>query len=229
MIDDGSKQHLGAPSSESIEDVCTNCSQPLSGSFCSQCGQRNEPLRKPIWLFLKEAFIEFLGVDGRLWVSLKILIFRPGRLTTAYLKGQRVKYIRPLRMYLIASILFFFLLSMIDPVRMIDFGDDVVAADSTITAAEYLETINSKKEHNENLIVEQIAFLDSLKTRYQADSLAFNSRQLEIDADSAAQEELVALEEQLGELAEKVEEEELSGGIKKEVKKGSCFDEIFEQ
>ena len=207
MTDDGSKQPLDAPFNGSSEDVCSNCSEPLHGFFCSACGQRNEPLRKPIWLFLKEAFKEFFGVDGRLWVSLKILLLKPGRLTTAYLQGQRVRYIRPLRMYLIASILFFFLLSMIDPVRQVDFGDDLATADSTITVGEYLETLDSKKEHNENLIAEQITFLDSLKTKYQTDSLAFNVRQLETEADSAAQEELALLEERLENLADKVEEE----------------------
>ena len=56
---------------------------------------------------------ELLDVDGRLWLTLKTLLFKPGLLTLEYNQGKRVKYSPPLRMYLAISILFFILFSNI--------------------------------------------------------------------------------------------------------------------
>ena len=44
-----------------------------------------------------------------------LLLFRPGRLTNEYLTGRRVRYLRPLRIYISTTIIFFFLISVLDP------------------------------------------------------------------------------------------------------------------
>ena len=54
---------------------------------------------------------EFIGhyvaLEGKLWKSLGLLLFRPGRLSLEYIKGRRVRYVQPLRMYLTFSLIFF--------------------------------------------------------------------------------------------------------------------------
>ncbi len=95
--------------------LCLNCGADLPGRFCPDCGQRDQPLRQPAHVFVAESVSEYLGVDGRLWRTLRRLLFRPGALTVAYLDGQRARYLRPLRIYLTATVLFFFLLSLQDP------------------------------------------------------------------------------------------------------------------
>lgn len=52
---------------------------------------------------------ELLHWDGKLWSTLKALIRSPGALTLAYVAGRRVSYISPLRLYLTASVVYFFL------------------------------------------------------------------------------------------------------------------------
>ena len=52
---------------------------------------------------------EFSGWDGRLATSLRDLVLRPGMLTREFLEGRRVRYISPLRLYLIASLVYFLL------------------------------------------------------------------------------------------------------------------------
>ena len=104
------------PARPSGMGACANCGETLRGAYCAGCGQADEPLRKPVHRFLIDSFVEFLGVDGRVWRTLGVLLFKPGKLTVAYLQGRRRHYLRPLRVYLSATLLFFVLLSIIDPV-----------------------------------------------------------------------------------------------------------------
>jgi hypothetical protein len=50
-----------------------------------------------------------VALEGELWKSLALLLFRPGRLTREYIEG-RVRYVQALRIYLTFSIIFFALL-----------------------------------------------------------------------------------------------------------------------
>ncbi len=101
-------------------ETCDNCGHDAVGAYCAACGQQNVPLRQPAHRFLAEAIVEYFGIDGQLWTSLGVLLFRPGALTEAYFAGRRVRYLRPLRLYLSATLAFFFLLSVLDPVEQVE-------------------------------------------------------------------------------------------------------------
>ena len=94
---------------------CLNCDAELPGPFCPACGQRAERLRQPVHLFLRDAVGELFGLDGRVWRTLGTLLVKPGTLTLAYLQGRRRRYLTPLRVYLVATLTFFVLLSVLDP------------------------------------------------------------------------------------------------------------------
>ena len=55
---------------------------------------------------LRELLADWLSLDGRLVRTLALLV-KPGRLTERYLEGNRVVFLRPFRLYLIASVLLF--------------------------------------------------------------------------------------------------------------------------
>lgn len=57
---------------------------------------------------------ELLDIDGRLLLTLKTLLFEPGKLTVEYNRGRRIKYTPPLRMYLVISIVFFLIFALIE-------------------------------------------------------------------------------------------------------------------
>ncbi len=91
---------------------CLNCSTPLTGEFCAQCGQRaTEHV-----LSLRELFHELLEVlfhaDSRLWRTLRLMLTRPGEVTAEFVRGRRQRYTPPLRTYLVISVLFFFIVSV---------------------------------------------------------------------------------------------------------------------
>jgi len=48
-----------------------------------------------------------LDIDGRVIGSLFRVVFRPGSLTNSYLKGQRLPFIGPLQIFLLANVIFF--------------------------------------------------------------------------------------------------------------------------
>lgn len=87
--------------------ACENCRTPLQGGFCHLCGQNaHSPLRHAGHA-LEEVFESFWHLDGRIFRTLRDLL-PPGRLANAYLAGHRVRYVAPLRLFVILSVLTFF-------------------------------------------------------------------------------------------------------------------------
>lgn len=87
--------------------TCTNCATPLTGQYCANCGQRDKGRVISLWQLLRDLVGDLFEVDSRVWRTLWPLVFNPGRLTTEYLRGRRVHYTPPLRLYLVTSLLFF--------------------------------------------------------------------------------------------------------------------------
>lgn len=122
--------------------ACANCGTATPGAFCPACGQRAEPLRQPLHHVARDSFSEFFGLDGRFWRTFGTLLVRPGALTTAFAEGRRTRYLRPLRVYLTSTLLFFFVLNLLDPAGKIE-GAMQTDADSTATAAARLAQVDA--------------------------------------------------------------------------------------
>lgn len=87
--------------------TCQNCGTPLTGRFCSRCGQRAIPPRPTIRELAGDAWNELVGWDGKLLRTLRMLVRHPGELTCAAIEGRRARYISPVRLYLICSVVYF--------------------------------------------------------------------------------------------------------------------------
>lgn len=114
--------------------VCRNCQGTLAagGEYCPHCGQKAMGLPT-----LRELFAQFaddvLSLDSKFLRTYGVLIARPGHVTKAYLAGARQRYVKPLRLYLVNSLLFFLVASWsgVETVRT----GDVSATDDLATAA----------------------------------------------------------------------------------------------
>ena len=87
---------------------CENCGAPLSGRFCAQCGQAAINYRRSFRHIFVDLLDEFLNWDSKFFATIGLLLVRPWKLTNEFLSGRRVRYVHPLRLYLLASIVFFF-------------------------------------------------------------------------------------------------------------------------
>ncbi len=87
---------------------CENCGAPLAGRYCAQCGQAAIDYRRSFRHVIVDVLDSFLNWDSKFFATIGWLIVRPWHLTNEFLAGRRVRYLHPLRLYLLASILFFF-------------------------------------------------------------------------------------------------------------------------
>jgi hypothetical protein len=87
---------------------CENCGTALRGHWCPQCGQPAIDYRRSFRHVLVDLLDQFLNWDSKFFKTIALLLIQPWKLTIDFLAGHRVRYVRPLRLYLLASILFFF-------------------------------------------------------------------------------------------------------------------------
>ena len=94
---------------------CRNCGTPLTGKFCMECGQKNHTYVAPLWNVLQDFAATHFGFDTKFFHSIVPLLFRPGFLTREYCLGHEERYVKPFRLYLFTSIVFFFLAAIFWP------------------------------------------------------------------------------------------------------------------
>lgn len=124
--------------------TCLNCGATLPGAFCPACGQKAQAARQPVGTLVRETFTEMFGLDGRFWRSVGALLVRPGHLTREYVAGRRMRYLRPLRLYLTSTLAFFFLLSVLDPAARLERQlAESSGADSLVVPARRIAQIDS--------------------------------------------------------------------------------------
>jgi len=90
---------------------CLNCGLTLNTvyNYCPRCGQENNDNNVSFGTFVREFFANYLSFDTKFAHSVVPFLIKPGFLTNRFNEGQRVSYVHPLRLYLIISIVFFFL------------------------------------------------------------------------------------------------------------------------
>ena len=123
--------------------LCENCDALLKGEFCHQCGQSiHNPVRHAGHA-LEEVFESFWHLDGRLFRTLRDLLV-PGRTTLEYLAGHRQRYMPPLRLFVVMSLLAFFIgrLTIHVDTERVSLGINT----SAITASQTVEEVQRNRD-----------------------------------------------------------------------------------
>src|SRR6266700_6626963 len=114
---------------------CENCGAQLTGRYCARCGQAAIDYRRSFRHVIADVLDSFFNWDSKFFATIGLLITRPWRLTNEFLSGRRVRYLHPARLYLLASILFFFAVTYwvksahLDPKRLTPEARAEIAAD----------------------------------------------------------------------------------------------------
>jgi hypothetical protein len=91
-----------------LQESCASCREPLTGKFCSQCGEKTiQPEDYSLIRFALEAVQAVSSVESNAVRSVKLLVTRPGMLTAEYIAGRRRPYLRPLQLFLLCNVIFF--------------------------------------------------------------------------------------------------------------------------
>ena len=92
---------------------CFNCHLQIDMNvqFCPYCGQKNDSNNLKLRAVAREFVENYISFDSRLGRSIFPFLFRPGFLTKEFNAGRRSIYANPFRLYILASIFFFFVYS----------------------------------------------------------------------------------------------------------------------
>jgi Protein of unknown function (DUF3667) len=91
----------------SCAEACRNCGSPLGTprpNYCGECGQETTLKPPTVMEFMHQFGGSYVAMEGALWRTLLLLLFRPGRLTREYFAGRKRRYVLPLRLYLTISL-----------------------------------------------------------------------------------------------------------------------------
>lgn len=101
--------------STQFPNICQNCNfkSETAFKFCSNCGQKNTDGKitfRELWSEFQDAV---LNIESRTWRTFKNL-FVPGQLTLEYFSGKHRRYVHPLRVLLVTSVLLIIAMSFQD-------------------------------------------------------------------------------------------------------------------
>lgn len=89
---------------------CGDCLAVVTGIYCAQCGQKQKSPVRHFRQLAGEFFNDVLNLDTRLLETLKALLFKPGQLSNEYFADRRTRYVSPIKLYFLLSIVAFFLI-----------------------------------------------------------------------------------------------------------------------
>jgi len=106
------------------ETNCLNCGTTVIGKYCHACGQENIEPKESAWQLITHFFNDVTHFDGKFFLTLKVLLFKPGFLSKEYMNGRRASYLNPIRMYLFTSFIFFLVFFSFIPIKEGEFKNN---------------------------------------------------------------------------------------------------------
>ena len=113
---------------------CKNCSAslPAKAAYCPICSQRYRKGKLSLFVVVGEFFETLFNLDNKIFRTMAYLVV-PGKLTQHYIQGKQVRFISPVRLFLVSAILFFsvisFLIFRYQERKIQELGDSLVIKD----------------------------------------------------------------------------------------------------
>lgn len=110
------------------ESACLNCGTALIGSHCHACGQ-SAHVHRTLGAFFHDLLHGVFHFEGKIWRTLPMLAFQPGRLTREYIDGRRASYISPIALFLFFVFLMFAVFHATSPEDSAEGSDPAAVAE----------------------------------------------------------------------------------------------------
>ena len=103
---------------------CRNCGELVEQRHCPKCGQLAASYHRPFFSLITESISDSFALDGRIARTLPLLLLRPGVLTRRYAEGRRARYVPPFRLFLLSSLVFYFVVfAFVGQANWLNFAD----------------------------------------------------------------------------------------------------------
>ena len=94
---------------------CPSCGKKFEGPFCYACGEKQtSPKDYTLKKYAAQAIDMFTHFDGKFFRTIKYLLFFPGKLTQENLAGRKVGLMKPVQLFVLISLVYFFLMKNVD-------------------------------------------------------------------------------------------------------------------
>jgi len=92
---------------------CPTCAARSEGKYCSNCGEKRiTDADYSIRYYLGESFSAITLLESKLLRSLWLVASKPGYLSREYFAGRRVRYIKPLQLFIFLNVVYYFSLTV---------------------------------------------------------------------------------------------------------------------
>jgi len=162
---------------ERKEKDCLNCGTTVQGKFCHICGQENVEPKETFFGMVTHFFNDITHFDGKFFTTLKDLVIMPGFLSAEYMKGRRMSYLNPVRMYLFTSAIFFLIFFSISNPKdtfKITAGNEPMSPGARDSAIQQINERLKKDTASDNLMMQLSLLKDTSRQVSALDLLPFS-------------------------------------------------------
>jgi len=99
---------------DALEKICKNCEANTNSLFCENCGQKTTVDKITFKETLGDFFDTIFSVNAPLLITIKLLVINPGKLFREYLSGKRKTYYKPVAFFILISIIYLLIRSLIN-------------------------------------------------------------------------------------------------------------------
>ena len=93
--------------------TCPSCGAETVGQFCGACGEKEITERDySVGHYLQEIIAAVTLLESKALRSLWLVVSKPGFLSSEYLSGRRVRYVKPLQLFVFLNVVYYFSITL---------------------------------------------------------------------------------------------------------------------